>query len=77
MSQLIPRADHPAILTAVKKLVERHGHPDAIPMGALATEGVPAETAKKCEALLTSEDYPSEAGAAVAKWMRVIGEFSA
>jgi hypothetical protein len=65
------------ILPAVKKLVERHGHPDEIPMGALAAEGVPPVTAEKCEALLTSEQFSAEAGQAVAKWLRLIGEFSA
>ena len=76
MSDLIPRADMALILPAVKKLVERHGHPDEIPMGALAAEGVPAATAEKCEALLTSEQFPAEAAPAVAKWLRMIGEFS-
>lgn len=77
MSALIPRADHELIVPAIKRLVEKHGHPDEIPMGALAAEGVPPATAEKCEALLTSEQFPADVGPAVAKWLRLIGEFSA
>jgi len=76
-TELIPSADMARILPAIKKLIEQHGHPDEIPMGALAAEGVPPSTAKKCEALLTSEQFPAEAGPAVAKWLRLIGKFSA
>lgn len=76
MASLIPRADLAAVLPAIKMLVERYGHPDEIPLGALAAEGVPSATAEKCEALLSSEQFPPDAAPAVAKWLRLIGDFA-
>jgi hypothetical protein len=73
---LIPGALMPSILAAVKALVEEHGHPDEVPVGSLASKGIPPEVAEACEALLTSEDFPEDPGPATAKWIRLIGEFS-
>lgn len=76
MGALIPREEIPLIAEAIRSLVEKHGHPDEIPIGSLAECGIDAEVAEKCEALLTSEMFPEDCGAAVAKWLRLIGEFS-
>jgi hypothetical protein len=57
--------------------VNQHGHPDEVPIDALVKLGIDHETADKCMALLTSEDFPGDPVAAVAKWVRLVGEFSA
>ena len=72
-----PRADLALIAPAIDRLVKRYGHPDVIPIGQLAMEGVPPSTAQKCEALLTSELFPERADQAVAKWLRLIEDCSA
>jgi hypothetical protein len=73
---MIDRNQIQMVEKAVTKLVKEFGHPDEIPMGALAKEGIDPSTAEQCEALLTSEDFPEDSMRAVAKWMRLIGEFS-
>jgi hypothetical protein len=75
-AELIPKSDLCSITTAVCELVNEHGYPDDIPIGALAQKGVEPRVAEKCEALLRSEDFPEDSGQAVAKWLRLIGEFS-
>ena len=77
MSALIPAADHEAIIRAITVLVHRHGHPDEIPLGALADDGVPPGTAEKCEALLSTDDQIiSDPAKAIARWLRLIGDHS-
>lgn len=73
---MIPRNEISLVVDVVQALVLKYGHPDEIPMGSLAQKGVNAVTAEKCEALLTSEDFPSDPGAATAKWLRLIGDYS-
>jgi hypothetical protein len=73
---MIPLSHHESIIKAVQALVIQYGHPDEIPVGELSKRGVPAVSAEKCEALLTSEDMPKNTAAAVAKWMRLIAEFT-
>lgn len=73
---LIRTSEIPKIAEAVKHLVNRYGHLDEIPLSEAAAEGVNPDDAEKCEALLTSEGMPEEPARAVAKWLRLIGEFS-
>lgn len=75
--RLIPKKDIDKISEAIRAAVNKHGHPDDIPITALTEAGIEQETADKCFALLTSEDFPSNPGQATAKWLRLIGEFSA
>ena len=75
-TELIHKHDFQFIRAAIEELVNEYGHPDDIPLGALAQKGVEPSVAEKCEALLSSEDFPEDHGEAVAKWLRVIGEFS-
>lgn len=77
MDSLIPRSEIPLIAASIQALVEKHGHPDEIPIGSLAECGIDPAAAEKCEALLTSEDFPEDVGRAVAKWLRLIGDYSA
>ena len=72
----IPRVEIPLIADAIRVLVNRHGHPDEIPIGSLAECGIDPAAAEMCEVMLTNEDFPSEPHLAVAKWLRMIGEFS-
>ena len=74
---MIPKAELPRIADAIFTLVRQHGHPDDIPINSLAEKGIPPAVADGCFALLTSEDFPSDARAATAKWLRLIGEYSA
>lgn len=73
----IPSAEIPLIADAIRVLVNKHGHPDEIPIGALAECGIDAEAAEMCEVLLTEENFPAEPHLAVSKWLRMIGDFSA
>ena len=75
-SALIPRSEIAALSAAILALVNQYGHPDEIPVNALIGAGISPDTAEKCFALLTSESFPSDPTRAVAKWMRLIGEFS-
>jgi len=64
----------PTIAAAIHEAVNEYGHPDDIPLHSLT--GVDRATAEKCFALLTSEELPPKPSAAVAKWIRMIGDSS-
>jgi len=71
---LIPKTEIKALSEAIRDAVNKHGHIDEIEQADL--EGISEETAEKAFALLTSEEFPTDEGEAVAKWLRLIGDFS-
>ena len=62
------------MVAAIVRATERHGHPYDVPLNGL--EGIDAETAKACFAILGSEPLPVHPTAATAKWLRLISDFS-
>lgn len=74
---LIPKSELPLIAAAIGELVQKYGHPDEIPVTALAECGIDPDAAEKCFALLTSEVMPDNPAMATAKWLRIIGDYSA
>ena len=70
----IPKPDLRAVITAIIRATDRHGHPYDVPLNGL--EGIDPETADVCFALLASEPFPVHHTAATAKWLRLVGAFS-
>ena len=71
---MIPKTEIKALSEAIRDAVNKHGHPDNLEQADLV--GVSEATAEKAFALLTSETFPAEEGEAVARWLRLIGDFS-
>ena len=71
---MIPKTEIKALSEAIRDAVNKHGHPDDLEQSDL--KGVTDETAEKAFAILTSELFPADQGEAVAKWLRLIGEFT-
>ena len=72
--KLIPRSELEALADSIRAAVNKHGHPDELEQADL--EGVSESIAEKAFALYTSEAFPSDKGEAIAKWLRLIGDFS-
>ena len=77
MKNVIPRKLLPQISEAIRQAVTEFGHPDDIPLDAMRGGEVPDEVMELCFVLLTDEDFPSDPAAATAKWLRLIGQYSA
>jgi hypothetical protein len=73
---MIPRKEIPALEEAIRKAVNEHGHPDELEQANIEGEGISPDTAEVAFALLTSDLFPTDPGEAVAKWLRLIGEYS-
>jgi phosphoglycolate phosphatase-like HAD superfamily hydrolase len=71
---MIPKEELKALADAIRAAVNEHGHPDNLEQADL--KGVSEATAEKAFALLTSELFPADKGEAVAKWLRLIGDFN-
>ena len=71
---MIPKAELKALADSIRTAVNKHGHPDELEQADL--ENVSEATAEKAFAILTSEPFPADASEAVAKWLRLIGDFS-